>query len=90
MNIVGLRREGTGLTLKQVVDAAKVVMKYLNLCKRPNSLKVGKLTDEPFNLSCETIWKSNTTARLKQLLDGLDESEIPNHGRLQTATVSLR
>lgn len=65
--------EGTGLTLKQVVDAAKVVMKYLNLCEKAKLIeeRADRRTVQ-FELRNTEI--ENTTARLKQLLDGLDES----------------
>lgn len=65
--------EGTGLTLKQVVDAAKVVMKYLNLCEKANLIE--KRADRrTVHLQLRITEIENTTLRLKQLLDGLDES----------------
>jgi len=65
--------ENTGLTLKQVVDAAKVVMKYLNLCEKAQLIE--KRADRrTVHLELRNTEIENTTLRLKQLLEGLDES----------------
>ena len=66
--------EGTGVTLKQVVDAAKVVMKYLNICEKAALIEVrADRRTVQFELRVTEIL--NTSLRLKQLLDGLDESQ---------------
>ena len=59
--------EGTGVTLKQVVDAAKVVMKYLNICEKAGliEMRADRRTVQ-FELRVTEI--SNTSLRLKQLL----------------------
>ena len=65
--------ENAGLTLQQVVDASKVVMKYLNLCEKAGLLE--KRADrKAVQKELRNTEIENTTLRLKQLLHGLDES----------------
>ena len=65
--------ENAGLTLQQVVDASKVVMKYLNLCEKAGLLE--KRADRrAVQKELRNTEIENTTLRLKQLLHGLDES----------------
>ena len=65
--------ENAGLTLQQVVDASKAVMKYLNLCEKAGLLE--KRADRrAVQKELRNTEIENTTLRLKQLLHGLDES----------------
>lgn len=65
--------ENAGLTLQQVVDASKVIMKYLNLCEKAGLLE--KRADrKAVQKELRNTEIENTTLRLKQLLHGLDES----------------
>ena len=65
--------ENAGLTLQQVVDASKAVMKYLNLCEKAALLE--KRADrKAVQKELRNTEIENTTLRLKQLLHGLDES----------------
>ena len=65
--------ENAGLTLQQVVDASKAVMKYLNLCEKAALLE--KRADRrAVQKELRNTEIENTTLRLKQLLHGLDES----------------
>ena len=65
--------ENAGLTLQQVVDASKAVMKYLNLCEKAGLLE--KRADrKAVQKELRNTEIENTTLRLKQLLHGLDES----------------
>tara|TARA_B100002051_G_scaffold275235_1_gene318431 strand:+ start:55 stop:1215 length:1161 start_codon:yes stop_codon:yes gene_type:complete len=65
--------DNAGLTLQQVVDASKAVMKYLNLCEKAGLLE--KRADRrAVQKELRNTEIENTTLRLKQLLHGLDES----------------
>ena len=65
--------ENAGLTLQQVVDASKAVMKYLNLCEKAGLLE--KRADRrAVQKELRNTEIENTTLRLKQLLHGHDES----------------
>ena len=65
--------ENAGLTLQQVVDACKVVMKYLNLCEIAGLIEE-RADRRTVQQELRNTEIENTTLRLKQLLDGLDES----------------
>ena len=65
--------EGTGLTLKQVVDAAKVVMKYLNLCEKAKLIEQ-RSDRRTVHHELRNTEIQNTKLRLKLLLDGLDDA----------------
>ena len=65
--------EGTGLTMAQVVDAAKVIMKYLNLCEKAHLIEE-RADRRTVHLELRNTEIENTTLRLKQLLEDIDES----------------